>query len=123
VKRVRKTKKTNPELTRLIRFLKRQSRENEANIWRDVAEKLSKPRRKSITVNLSRLNRYTQKNETVVVPGKVLGSGKIDHPITVAAFAFSEEAKEKIKTVRGKCLSLLELVKKNPKGSNVKIIG
>ncbi|MGQ9624612.1 MAG: 50S ribosomal protein L18e [Candidatus Bathycorpusculaceae bacterium] len=120
---MRKTKKTNPELTKLIRFLKRQSKENEANIWHDIAEELSKPRRKSITVNLSRLNRYTQKNETVVVPGKVLGTGKIDHPITVAAFAFSEKAKEKIKTVRGKCLSLLELVKKNPKGSNVKIIG
>jgi large subunit ribosomal protein L18e len=123
VKRVKKTNKTNPELSNLIRFLKKKSKENEANIWRDIAEDLSKPRRKSIAVNLSRLNRYTEKNETVVVPGKVLGTGKIEHPITVAAFAFSEKAKEKIKTAKGKCLSLFELVKKNPKGSNVKIIG
>lgn len=120
---MKETRKTNPELVRLIRFLKKQSRESKANIWRDIAKELSKPRRKGIVVNLSRLNRYTQKNEMVVVPGKVLGAGKIDHSITVAAFAFSETAKEKIKAVRGKCLSLFELAKKNPKGSNVKIIG
>ncbi|MGB9714139.1 MAG: 50S ribosomal protein L18e [Candidatus Bathyarchaeales archaeon] len=120
---MKETKKTNPELIGLIRFLKKQSRENKANIWRDIAEELSKPRRKSIAVNLSRLNRHTQKNETIVVPGKVLGAGKIDHAITVAAFAFSETAKEKIKAAKGRCLSLLELAKKNPKGSNVKIIG
>jgi len=58
-----------------------------------------------------------------VVPGKVIGTGKIDHPITVAAFSFSEKAKEKIKVARGKAISLLQLIKKNPKGSNVKIIG
>lgn len=120
---MKKTKKTNPELTKLIQFLKKQGRENKANIWRDIAEDLSKPRRKSIAVNLSRLNRYTQKNETVVVPGKVLGAGKITHPITVAAFVFSETAKEKIKAAKGKSLSIFELVEKNPSGSNVKIIG
>jgi large subunit ribosomal protein L18e len=123
VKRVKETKKTNPELLKLIQFLKKQGRENKADIWRDIAEDLSKPRRKSIAVNLSRLSRFTQKNETIVVPGKVLGSGKMKHPITVAAFAFSEKAKEKIKAAKGKCLSLFELAEKNPKGSNVKIIG
>jgi len=120
---VKKTKTTNPELVKLIRFLRKQSRENKANIWKDVAKRLATPRRNRITVNVSRLNRYTEKKETVVVPGKVLGTGKIDHPITVAAFTFSEKAKEKIKTAKGKPLSLLQLVKKNPKGSNVKVIG
>jgi len=107
----------------LIRFLKKQSRENNVKIWKDVAERLAKPKRKRIAVNVSRLNRYTEKKETVVVPGKVIGTGKIDHPITVAAFSFSEKAKEKIKVARGKTISLLQLIKKNPKGSNVKIIG
>jgi len=107
----------------LMRFLRKQSRENNVKIWKDVAERLAKPRRKRIAVNVSRLNRYTEKKETVVVPGKVIGTGKIDHPITVAAFSFSEKAKEKIKVARGKTISLLQLIKKNPKGSNVKIIG
>lgn len=120
---MKKVKATNPELIKLIRFLRKQSRENKSNIWREIAERLAKPRRKRIAVNLSRLNRHTQKNEMVVVPGKVLGAGEINHPITVAAFAFSEKAKEKIKAAKGKCLSFFDLVKKNPKGSNVKIIG
>lgn len=120
---MKKVKTTNPELRELIRFLKKQSSETKANIWRDIAGRLAKPRRKRIAVNLSRLNTYTQKNEMVVVPGKVLGAGEINHPITVAAFAFSEKAREKIKAAKGKCLSFLDFVKKNPKGSSVKIIG
>lgn len=120
---MRKVKKTNPELIKLIRFLRKKSSENKVKIWKDIAERLAKPRRKQIAVNVSRLNRYTRKNEMVVVPGKVLGAGKIDHPIKVTAFAFSEKAKEKIKAARGKCLSFFELVKKNPKGSKIKIIG
>lgn len=120
---MKKVKTTNPELIELIRFLRRQSRESEAKTWQDIAKRLAKPRRKRIVVNLSSLDRYTQKNETAVVPGKVLGAGKINHPITVAAFAFSKKAEEKIKAAKGKCLSFFDLVKKNPKGSNVKIIG
>lgn len=76
-----------------------------------------------MTVNVSRLNRYTKGRETVVVPGKVLGAGKVDHPLHVAAFAFSDQARSKILKAKGKCLSIPELMKKNPKGTNVKIIG
>lgn len=120
---MKKTKTTNPELLELIRFLKKEGMKNRANIWKEIAERLSRPRRKRITVNLSRLNRCTQKNETVAVPGKVLGAGEINHPIIVAAFAFSDKAREKITAVKGKCLAFHDLVKNNPKGSNIKIIG
>ncbi|MEM2946629.1 MAG: 50S ribosomal protein L18e [Candidatus Bathyarchaeia archaeon] len=120
---MKKVKATNPKLVETIRFLKKQSRENKAKIWESIAELLAKSKRKRITVNVSRLNRYTEKNETVVVPGKVLGAGVINHPITVAALSFSQKAEEKIKRTKGKCLSIIELVKKNPKGSRVKIIG
>lgn len=120
---MRKTKTTNPELLKLTTFLRKKSTENNVEIWRNVAERLIKPRRRSISVNVSRLNRYTHKSETIIVPGKVLGTGEIGHPVTVAAFAFSAKAKEKIEAARGKCLSFLDLVKKDPKGSKVKIIG
>jgi len=120
---VKKAKTVNPELIGLAHFLKSQGRENGAQIWGDIAERLVKPKRKRVAVNLSRLNRYTQKNDMVVVPGKVLASGEITHPITVTAFSFSAKAREKIADARGKCLSFLDLVKKNPEGSNVKIIG
>ena len=118
-----RTRAANPEIAKLVCFLKKQSRENKTEIWRDIAERLVKPRRRHIAPNVSRLNRYTQKNDTIVVPGKVLGAGEIDHPITVAAVAFSAKAREKIANAKGKCLSLSDLVEKTPKGSNVKIIG
>jgi len=119
----KKTKITNPELIRLIRFLKKKSRENNAAIWRRVADMLLKPKRKRIAVNVSRINRYTKENDEVVVPGKVLGSGMIDHPVRVAAFSFSSKARMKILEAKGECLTIPELVEANPKGSNVKIIG
>jgi len=88
-----------------------------------VADRLSRSRQRRIAVNVSRLNRYTKKGETVVVPGKVLGAGKMDHPIHAAAFAFSDQARQKILEAKGKCLSILELAEKNPKGTDIKIIG
>jgi len=119
----KRVKMTNPELISLIRFLRKKSRENEAAIWKRVAERLSKSKRRRIVVNISRISRYTKENDEVLVPGKVLGSGTIDHPVKVAAFAFSEQAKSKIMKAKGVCLSIPELVQMNPKGSNVKIIG
>jgi large subunit ribosomal protein L18e len=120
---VKKIKATNPELLEVINFLKKQYREKDAEIWSDIAERLAKPRQRGVVVNLSRLNRFTRRSETVVVAGKVLATGRLSHPVTVAAFAFSARAREKIVAARGKCLSFFDLIKKNPKGSNVKIIG
>jgi len=119
---MRQTNSTNPEVIQLIQFLKKQSKENEAGIWLDVAEDLAKPSRQQTAVNLSKINRYTERNDTIIVPGKVLASGSLDHAITVAAFNASGKAKEKMTTAKAKYMSIMELVKKNPHGSNVKII-
>lgn len=120
---MKRVRATNTELLGLIRSLRKHARENEAGVWRAVAERLAVARSRRVAVNLSRINRYTERGETVVVPGKVLGAGKLSHPVTVAAFNFSEQARAKILKARGKCLSIHDLMKKNPKGSNVKIIG
>jgi len=115
-------KKTNPELLSVVRSLRRRARDSDAPIWRDVADYLSCSRRRRVAVNLSRLNRYTRAKETVVVPGKVLAAGNLDHPVSVAAFSFSSQARLKIARAKGKCLSILELLDANPQGSNVKIM-
>ncbi len=119
---MKETKSSNPELVQLIRFLKKQGNENEAKIWRDVAKHLTKTRQNRAAVNLSRINRYTQKSDVVVVPGKILGSGTIDHAVTVAALNASEKAKAKLTSAKAKYVSIAELVEKNPKGSKIKII-
>ncbi len=120
---MRETKSTNPQLLNLIEQLRTQSREKDAAVWRDVAEKLSKPSRSRIAVNLSKINRYAEKGATVVVPGKVLASGTLDKALTVAAFDASDKAKAKIAAAKAKYLSIPELMEKNPDGSNVTIMG
>ncbi len=118
----KQSKSTNPNLTNLIFLLRKKSRESEVSIWRDAAERLSKPRRTRISVNVSRIDRYTKEGDDVLVPGKVLGAGLIRHPVRVAALSFSDQAQSKILKAKGKCLSILELMELNPKGAHVKII-
>jgi large subunit ribosomal protein L18e len=120
---VKKIMATNPELIAIIRDLKKKSQESQTKLWRNLAKRLASSKRSRITVNVSRLNRYTKEGETVVVPGKVLGAGKVDHPLTVAAFSFSDVAKSKIVNGKGNCLSIRDLMKKNQTGKNVRLMG
>ncbi|MGB9729317.1 MAG: 50S ribosomal protein L18e [Thermoprotei archaeon] len=120
---VKKTGPTNPVIRVLVRNLRKASKTWGAPIWKTVAELIEKPKRQRIHVNISRINRYTEKDDIVVVPGKVLGAGKIDHPVIVAAVSFSKAAREKIINAGGQCVSINQIVKIRPNGSNVKIVG
>ncbi len=115
--------KTNPQLLNLISGLKKQSREKEVALWRDIAQRLERPTRIYPEVNLSRINRYTKDKDLILVPGKVLGAGELDHQLTVAALSFSGSAKSKIIAAGGACLSINELMDKNPQGQRVRIVG
>lgn len=114
--------KTNPKITKLIKNLKEKSYQEEAAIWKEIACKLEKPTRRQAEVNLSKINRHTQPDDVVLVPGKVLSSGVLDHKVQVAALDFSLKAAEKIDKVGGEILDIDALVEKNPKGTGVKII-
>ncbi len=113
---------TDPNLRHIVNLLENASRKNNVKIWRYVAERISKPRRNKTGVNLSRINRYTKNGDVVVVPDKVLGSGEIDHPVTIGAVAFSKQAYEKIINAGGKAITIESLVEMVPTGSNVRII-
>lgn len=115
-------KKTNPRLVQLITLLKDTSRENEVNIWREIASRLETSGRNYAEVNLSKINRYANEGETILVPGKVLGSGVLDAAVSVAALNFSESAACKIRDARGQCMTIEELLRNNPKGSRIRIL-
>ncbi len=119
---VKKTGPTNIILRKTIRKLRSIARKNSAPIWHYVAELLERPTRRRIVVNISKINRYTEAGDTVVVPGKVLGSGSLDHQVIVAATGFSKTAVDKITKNGGKVMHVLDLAEKNPKGSRIKII-
>mgnify|MGYP006275519511 FL=1 len=113
--------KTNPRLNSLIADLKSAARNSGGDVWSDVAQRLEKPRSTHAEVNLGRIERYAQGDETVVVPGKVLGSGALRKEVTVAAVDFSGTAQTKIEQV-GDTIKLEEALEENPDGSNVRVI-
>ena len=107
---VKKIIKTNPNLIELINKLNKQSKSEDAAIWR-TAE-----------VNLSDIARYAEAGETVLVPGKVLSNGDLTEKVDVVALKFSAKAQEKIESAGGECISIDEIIESNPKGSNIRIM-
>jgi large subunit ribosomal protein L18e len=115
--------KTNEALVGLISDLKAQTRSTGAPLWRDVANRLEASRSNWAQPNLSRLSRYMPEDAVVLVPGKLLGSGGVQGSPVVAAFSMSAGARKKIEDAGGRVLSLRELMKENPKGTGVHILG
>jgi len=118
-----RSRKSNPVLLENVKALRKASRTSGAAIWTALVERLEAGGRNRVVVNLSRLNRSVGKGETAAVPGKVLGSGRLDHAMTVAAFEFSAAARRRIDEIGGKPLTIMELLRDNPKGSGVRLIG
>jgi len=115
--------KTNKQLTETIEILKKQSSVEGIGIWKTVASFLIGPTRKTRVVNLYKIDKYTKDNESIIVPGKVLGMGEINHKVKIAAFSFSKQAKDKLARAQGKTMTISEMIKENPKGKDIRIMG
>ena len=115
-----KIRTKNPMKIRLYKILKEAGKKS--NFWKRIAEEALRPRRRKRVVNISKINRLTKPKDKVIVPGKVLGDGEINHSITLSAFEISRKAIEKILSANGKILTIEEMIKKNPMGKGVKII-
>jgi len=118
-----KIREKNPALRKLIMELEKASRKNKAPAWKAVARGLNRPARKGFEVTLFDLEKACSPKETIVVPGKVLAKGELAKPLNIAALSFSGKAREAIEKSRGKPLTIMELVEKNPKGSGIRILG
>jgi large subunit ribosomal protein L18e len=112
----------NQALATLITELKQQASEKQASIWKRIATDLEKPTRQRRVVNVFSIDKHSKEDDVVIVPGKVLGVGELHHKVTVAALAFSDEAKEKI-SAKGQTMDIKELMAQRPKGEKVRIIG
>jgi large subunit ribosomal protein L18e len=113
---------TNPVLHRLIRELRSEEKKRKMRIWGELAERLARPRRRRAEVNLGHLNRYAGEDAIVVVPGKVLGAGRLDYSLSVAAFKFSRTAKNKITNKGGKALTISQLIGMKLDGKRILIM-
>ncbi len=57
----------------------------------------SKPKRTRPSINLDKLDKLTKDNDSIIVPGKVLGGGSITKKISICAIDFTDSALEKVK--------------------------
>ena len=92
------------------------------SFWKNVSRFLLKARSTRVIINLGKIDKYSEAADIVLVPGKVLSSGELTHPITLAAFSYSKKALKKITQLGGEFLSIEELMKRNPTGTKVKLI-
>ncbi|MFA5077097.1 MAG: 50S ribosomal protein L18e [Candidatus Micrarchaeia archaeon] len=103
------------DLNDLIEKLQKEKK----GLWKRTAQLLSRPRRKRVEVNVSKIDSYASEGATILVPGKVLGTGRLTKKVTVAAFMFSEGAKKAITEGGSKSLTIGELFQQNPEGKSV----
>lgn len=109
----RMNKKTNPELVKTIYLAKKNN-----NL--ELASILSRSTRQEIKKNLTDLN--NTKEKIIMVPGKVLGSGDIKKKITISAFSFSEQAKEKLKKAGCEIKTIKKEIETNPELKDVELL-
>ncbi|MEK6917483.1 MAG: 50S ribosomal protein L18e [Nanoarchaeota archaeon] len=109
-------RKTNSSLVETVRGAAKNEK------WKEVANILSYPRRQRTEVNLDKLSSESKVGEVVIIPGKVLSNGEINKKIKVAAFSFSQKAREKLLSAGCQVLSIEEEIKNNPEAKGVKIL-
>ena len=114
---------TNQVVIRMARDLKKASSRNNAPIWGRLAEYALKPSIAKRNINLKQIGRLTKEDDTVVFPGKVLGTGSIPHKITLYSFSISSSAAFKIVERGGSIISYSDLIEQNPTGSGVVLLG
>ena len=109
----------------MVRPMEKENRKTSKTspFWRRVDELLRRSARKmKVGVNLSRLSALSAPNQSVVVASKVLGSGRLEHPLTITAPAFSQSAKAGITKAGGKVVALDKLRELNPAGKDLIIL-
>lgn len=114
---------TNPTVLHMAKELQVASKKTKAPLWAKIAEMATKSSKLKRTVNLGQIDKIVNDNDIVIIPGKVLGTGNIYHKITLCSFSISTNGAKKLIQAGGTLVEFNQLVKDNPTGKGVKIIG
>ncbi len=101
---------TNPHAQALISRVKQAARQQESRLLFRIAEALSKPSRQRVTVNLGKINRIAKDGETIIIPGKLLGTGMLEKDVTIIAWQYSLSVPPRMK--KGRLITLREALDK-----------
>ncbi len=105
---------------RLLNALRKQSKKG--LVWKRVAYLIARPARKKAEVSLTKVSKFTKKDDVVIIPGKLLSSGILTHSVKIACLRSSKAALVKTKAAGAKVITIAELMKENPSGSKTRIL-
>ncbi len=107
-----------PEITEWLKVLSgARPNAEKAKLYKQISLLAAKPRRSRVVVNLMELNKVA-KSGSIIVPGKVLGTGEVKAKFSIAAIEFSGSAKAKLEAAGCNILSLKDMLGKE----NVKVV-
>jgi large subunit ribosomal protein L18e len=79
-------------------------------LWRRVLKLSEVPARSRKSVNLYKINKYSVAGDNIIVPGKVLGEGMMDHKISITAMEYSAKALSNLRASQCKVRKLDEIL-------------
>ncbi len=86
-------------------------------VWGSVLSLLSVPARRRVSVNIYKINRFSKEGDNIIVPGKVLSVGAMDHSVTIAAVEYSKKALDQLGAAKCRVIGLNEML--NQKKGNI----
>ncbi len=79
-------------------------------LFKRVHDLVAVPSRSRKAVSLHKINKYTEDGAVVVVPAKILSTGKLEHKVTIAALEYSSGALSAIKSSGSRAIGIKDLV-------------
>ncbi|MEM3186275.1 MAG: 50S ribosomal protein L18e [Conexivisphaerales archaeon] len=105
----------------IIDSLSKLSRESQ--VWKVVFEIAKSSRKRMAVVNVGKIELLSKEGMPILVPGKVLGAGRLRKKVIVGAFDFSATARKKIISAGGEALYIEEFATRYRHGSGVLFVG
>ena len=106
---------TGTEKKSVIEALKLLNKSKKVKLFKALMQSIRAPERQRTEINVGKISRYSKPKSVVVVPGKVLGFGQMEHAVEIVALDFSEESKRKITAAGGSVKSFKWLTERGAK--------
>ncbi len=84
---------------------------NYSSFYKRAYNLLSVPSRKRKAVTLYKLDRYTKDGDNVIVPAKLLSTGKLSHKLNITVLECSSKAEAAIKASGSRIIDVKDMVK------------
>ncbi|EET89811.1 MAG: 50S ribosomal protein L18e [Candidatus Micrarchaeales archaeon] len=107
-----KTNAENNQIKEWIGLLKSErSKNRDRKLYGKLIKMVDMPKRKRHVVDLYKINENSNDGDVVIVPGKVLSKGSIDHKISLSAIWYSQSAKKTLEKANCSILPFSEALK------------